>query len=118
LSVKKATLLRYITAVVMLICLINVFENTTLYEKYHAMRMRRYWREISQQVSEASANPAWPSAIANTEWVSAGATMPATSAPISVVTKDWQDATVPRMCGNRSSASRVALGLMIELPKL
>ena len=44
--------------------------------------------------------------------------MPATRAPISVVTKDWQDATVPRMCGNRSSVSRVALGLMIELPKL
>src|SRR5690242_16661987 len=87
---------------------------------YLALRAstRRYWREVSQQVSAARAKPAWPRASASTECDSAGAITPATTAPSRVETKDWQDATVPRMCGNRSSARRVAPGAISELPKV
>ena len=63
------------------------------------------------------ANPSCPKASHSTDPDSAGATTPATRAASSVIVEDWQDATMPRISGNRSSTSSVAAGVPTDMPK-
>src|SRR5690606_28285608 len=83
-----------------------------------ARNLRRWRRAVSQNASDSSTKNIWPIASASTECDRIGATTRATTAPSRVEWKDLHDATVPRMCGNRSSASRVAPGAISELPKV
>src|SRR2546422_846220 len=79
----------------------------------HALPLRllsmfRYERPASQQPRPHSPKPSWPAASHSTECDRNGANTPDTSAPSRVTANDWQDATMPRMVGNRSSTISVA----------
>ena len=75
-------------------------------------------REISHSASARPVNASWPDASHSTEPDSSGEITPATTAPSRVLANDWHEATVPRICGNRSSASKVAPGPTSDMPKV
>ena len=80
--------------------------------------MLRYSRDVNHKTRAEVLKAICPAANHNTECDKNGEITPATTAPSKVTAKDWQDATVPRMCGNRSSASSVAPGATTDMPKV
>ena len=57
-----------------------------------------------------------PIASFNLDVFSNGAIIPAVKADSMVIVNDWQEATVPRMCGNKSSTNNVKPGATIDIP--
>ena len=61
-------------------------------------------------------NPSWPSANQSGELSKIGAMTPATIAPKNVTAQDWQEATMPRVFGNKSNVIKVTPGATNDMP--
>ena len=67
-------------------------------------------------MNPVSTKASCPAASNNTLELTRGEMTPATKADNMVMVKDWQDATVPRMCGKRSNTNSVSPGATIDMP--